>query len=149
MIHGSVRVSVVTVAACLIAARLVTDISPESLTGVAIGLFAWVLMLLSVWVGRHQGLRRAPMNPGEAVTRDLHMPIGLLTLVAVMVHWHPRWRNLPGVLSMGLMWVVVLSLALPGLRRIPGMQRVHRYGAHLLVAVATLHGILTLFFVQN
>ena len=50
---------------------------------------------------------------------------------------------------MGLMWVVVLSLAWPGLRRIPGMQRIHRYGAHLLIAVTTLHGMLTLFLEQN
>jgi hypothetical protein len=149
MIHRLVRVSAVTAAACLIAVRLGTDISPESLAGVAIGLFAWLLILLSVVVGRHQGLRRDPIDTGEAVARDLHVPIGLLTLIAAMVHWHPRWRNFPGILSLGLMWVVVLSLAWPGLRRIPGMQLTHRYGAHLLVAVATLHGILTLFFVKN
>jgi hypothetical protein len=149
MIHGLIRVSVVAAAACLIVVRLETDISPESLTGVAIGLFAWALMMLSVVAGRHQGLRGEPINSGEAVARDLHVPIGLLTLVAAMVHWHPRWRNLSGILSLGLMWVVVLSLAWPGLRRIPGFYQVHRYGAHLLAAAATLHGVLTLFFVKN
>ncbi len=149
MIHGLVRVSAVTTAACLIVIRLGTDISPESLTGVAIGLFAWLLMMLSVVVGFRQGLRRHPMDPGEATARDLHMPLGLLTLVAVMAHWHPQWRDLPGILSLGLLWVVVLSLVWPGLRRIPGMYRAHRYGAHLLAAVATLHGIQALFFVQN
>lgn len=149
MIHGLIRLSVVATAACLIIVRLETDISPESLAGVAIGLFAWVLMMSSVVAGRHQGLRGEPINTGEAVARDLHVPIGLLTLVAAMVHWHPRWRNLSGILSLGLMWVVVLSLAWPGLRRIPGLHRAHRYGAYLLAAVVTLHGILTLFFVKN
>ncbi len=116
---------------------------------VSIGLFAWLLMILSVVMGLRQGLQRDPMDSGEATARDLHMPIGLLTLVVVMVHWHPHWRDLPGILSLGLLLVVVASLAWPGLRRIPGMYRAHRYGAHLLAVVATLHGIQSLFFVQN
>ena len=149
MTLGPVRVLVIAVAAWLIVVRLGTDISPESLSGVAIGLFAWILMILSVLVGRHQGLRPDPASPREALARDLHMPIGLLALIAAMVHWHPRWRNLTGILSLGLLWTVVLSLAWPGLRRIRGMQQIHRYGAHLLAAVATLHGIQTLFFARN
>ena len=149
MIHGLIRVLVIALAACLVIVRLDADISPESLGGIAMGLFAWFLMVLSVLVGRRQGLRPDPTSPREAFARDLHMPIGLLALIAGMVHWHPRWRNLTGILSLGLLWAVVLSLASPDLRRIPGMQRVHRYAAHLLAAAATLHGIQTLFFAQN
>jgi hypothetical protein len=149
VIHRLVRVVVIAVAAGLVMVRLDADIAPESIGGVAIGLLAWLLMMLSVLLGRSQGLRPAPASPREVVARDLHMPLGLLALIAAMVHWHPRWRNLTGILSLGLLWAVVLSLALPGLRRIRGMQRIHRFGAHVLAAAATLHGIHTLFFAQN
>ena len=149
MIHGLIRGSVAIAAACLIAFRLGTDISPESLTGVGIGLLVWLLMMLSLVVGRHQGSRRASMNPGKAAAGDLHVPIGLLTVVAAMAHWHPRWRDFSGALALGLLWVVVLALVWPPLRRFPAMRRAHRFGAYLLVAVASVHGIQALFFVQN
>ncbi len=149
MIPGLIRGSVAIAAACLIALRLGTDISPESLTNIGIGLLVWLLMMLSLVVGRHQGPRRDPMNPGEAAARDLHVPIGLLTVVAAMVHWHPRWRDLSGALALGLLGVVVLTLTWPRLRSIRAIRRAHGLAAYLLVAVASVHGIQTLFFAQN
>lgn len=149
MIHTLAWVSMATVAACLIAVRLSMDISPESLTGTAIGLFAWLLVILSLVVGHHQGIKHNPRDISEATARDLHVPVALLTLIVAMAHWHPRWRDLFGVLSMGLLWLVLLSLAWPGLRRFPWVRRGHRYTAHLLAAIVTLHGVQALFFVQN
>ncbi len=149
MTHRLIRGSVAIAVACLIALRLGTDISPESLTGVGIGLLVWLLMMLSLVVGRRQGSRRDPMNPGEAAARDLHVPIGLLTVVAAIAHWHPRWRDFSGALALGLLGAVVLTVAWPPLRSIPAMRRAHGLAAYLLAAVASVHGIQALFFVQN
>lgn len=149
MTRSLLRAVAVLASAGLIAVGLGGDVSSESLTGVSLGLLAWLLAALSLLVGRYQGVRRDPKDQREAAARELHAPLGVVTLAAALAHWHPRWRNLFGVLSLGLLWAVVLSLAWPGLRRVVGAQRAHRYAAHLLVALATVHGAQALFFAQN
>ena len=121
----------------------------ETPLGIGLGVLAAMLIILSVFVGQKQGRQPAPQTRGAIIARQLHIPVGLLTVSAAIAHWQVLWKNLLGLTGMVLLLVVVFSVILHHARHSSLMLLLHQYAAYALAAVSIAHGIDTLFLATN
>jgi cytochrome b561 len=136
---------VIVAALAALGMRLSQDYRMESDTGMLLGLSAGLLIILAIVSARRAGKGPSPQTELQALVRQLHAPLGLLVLMLSLIHWQPKFRDVPGLLSLTLMLAVVLSLVYSPWRRVGLLKGLHRFLAYCLVVVVIYHGVDALF----
>ena len=132
-------------AAAFVIPRMTIAYASDSPLGVAFGIAAYGLIVLSLAAGLVSG----GTTRVARLARETHRPLGTLAVAAALAQWHPRWRDYLGIATAVLVLLVALSLALNRFRRVRGLRLIHKYGAYALVAIALTHGVRALFFAGN
>lgn len=115
------------------------DYAGERPAGYLFGAAAYLLVVTTAAVRLGARWRRP-----WALFRSDHCFFGVAAAIAAGGHVAFRFHNAPGLLSLGLLAVVIAGYCWRNWRRSPAVRWIHRWGGYALLVVGLAHGLLAL-----
>lgn len=120
--------------------KIAIDFSSESPWGTLLGILT--LLCIMVVVGTALVRRVKPRTYRWMI--PIHISFGLNALALALCHWEPRGRNISGIASLSLLFLLCFQNILIAKGKMRILRKTHLYLGYTVLLVALFHGITAL-----